>query len=364
MQKVTTHVGLDVHSERIVFATLEGASREPTIRDIPNDPKVIRRTFKRLAAEVYDLRCCYEAGPCGFEVFRQLTDMGIACEVIAPSLIPVKAGERIKTDRRDAAKLARLYRAGELTTITVPTQDQEAVRDLVRAREDVRKDLTSARHRLGKFLIRHGRVFHDGSNWTQKFWVWLRKQQFERECERLTFDHYIVEVEHLTTRREQLDREIERVARTAPYATSVSKLACLRGVSTLSAMALLAEIGDFRRFEHPRQLMAFVGLVPSEYSSGGKEKRGGITKTGNSHVRRILVEAGWSYRHRPAFGPRARLAAKDQPPKVVEFSKRAQLRLHHRYSRLVGKGKKSQVAVTAVARELCGFVWGLMTMAA
>lgn len=364
MQKVTTHVGLDVHSERIVFATLEGASREPTIRDIPNDPKVIRRTFKRLVAEAYDLRCCYEAGPCGFELFRQLTSMGIACEVIAPSLIPVKAGERIKTDRRDASKLARLYRAGELTTITVPTQDQEAVRDLVRAREDVRKDLTSARHRLGKFLIRHGRVFHDGTNWTQKFWIWLRKQQFERECERLTFEHYVVEVEHLSVRREQLDREIERIAKTAPYATSVGKLACLRGVSTLSAMALLAEIGDFRRFEHPRQLMAFVGLVPSEYSSGGKEKRGGITKTGNSHVRRILVEAGWSYRHRPAFGPRARLAAKDQPPAVVELARRAQLRLHRRYSRLVGKGKKSQVAVTAVARELCGFVWGLMTMAA
>jgi transposase len=171
-------------------------------------------------------------------------------------------------------------------------------------------------------------------------------------------------VEHLTVRRAALDREIERVAITKPYAASVGKLPCLRGISTLSAMALLAEIGDFRRFEHPRQLMAFVGLVPGEYSSGGKEKRGGITKTGNSHARRIMVEAGWSYRHRPAFGPRARQAAKDQGPKVVELAKRAQVRLHHRYSRLVGKGKKSQVAATAVARELCGFGWGLMTMAA
>ena len=181
MEKVTTHVGLDVHSERIVIATLVGLSQELVVQDIPNDPKVIRRTFKRLAAEAYELRCCYEAGPCGFELFRQLTEMGVACEVIAPSLIPVKAGDRVKTDRRDAAKLARLYRAGELTTITVPTSDQEAVRDLVRAREDVRKDLTAARHRLSKFLIRHGRIFSAGHNWTDRYWTWLGKQSFARE---------------------------------------------------------------------------------------------------------------------------------------------------------------------------------------
>jgi transposase len=364
MEKVTTHVGLDVHSERIVIATLEGQSREPVIRDIPNEAKVVRRTFKRLAAEAYELRCCYEAGPCGFEVYRQLTDMGIACEVIAPSLIPVRAGDRVKTDRRDASKLARLYRAGELTTVTVPTPDQEAVRDLVRAREDVRKDLTAARHRLGKFLIRHGRVFHGGSNWTQRFWVWLRAQEFERESERLTVEHYVHEVEHLLARRADLDREIERLAKTAPYAEPVGKLTCLRGISTLSAMALLAELHDFRRFESPRQLMAFVGLVPREYSSGGREKRGGITKTGNGHARRILVEAAWSYRHRPAMGPRARHAAEGQPPRVAAYAAKAQQRLHRRYARLIGKGKKSQVAVTAVARELCGFVWGLMTATA
>ena len=364
MQKVSTHVGLDVHSERIVIATLVGQVREPTILDIPNDPKVIRRTFKRLAAEAYELRCCYEAGPCGFELFRQLTGMGIACEVIAPSLIPVRAGDRVKTDRRDASKLARLYRAGELTTITVPTSDQEAVRDLVRAREDVRKDLTAARHRLGKFLIRHGRIFSEGHNWTDRYWVWLRKQQFDRECERLTFEHYSREVQHLQQRRADLDGEIERVARTEPYTAAVGKLACLRGISTLSAMALLAEIHDFRRFESPRQLMAFVGLVPSEYSSGGKETRGKITKTGNGHARRILVEAAWAYRHRPSFGARAKQVLSGQSAAVVEYASKAQHRLHRRYGRLVGKGKKSQLAATAVARELCGFVWGLMTMAA
>ena len=364
MQEVTTHVGLDVHSERIIIATLTGQAREPVILDIPNVPKVIRRTFKRLVSETYELRCCYEAGPCGFELFRQLSAMGIACEVIAPSLIPVKAGDRVKTDRRDASKLARLYRAGELTTITVPTSDQEAVRDLVRAREDVRKDLTAARHRLGKFLIRHGRIFSDGHNWTDRYWTWLRKQQFERECERLTFEHYAREVQHLQQRRADLDGEIERVARTEAYATAVGKLACLRGISTLSAMALLAEIHDFRRFESPRQLMAFVGLVPSEYSSGGKETRGKITKTGNSHARRILVEAAWGYRHRPSFGARVKQVLRGQPAAVVEYASKAQHRLHRRFCRLVGKGKKSQLAATAVARELCGFVWGLMTMAA
>jgi transposase len=360
MEKVTTHVGLDVHAERIVIASLVGQAKGPTIWDIPNDEKVIRRTFQRLANGSHELRCCYEAGPCGFELHRQLTAMGIGCEVVAPSLIPVRAGDRVKTDRRDATKLARLYRAGELTTITVPTAEQEAVRDLVRARDDVRKDLTAARHRLGKFLIRHGRIFHGGTNWTRRFWEWLGKQEFERECERLTFQHYVHEVEHHTERRADLDRQLETVARSETHAEGVAKLSCLRGISTLSALALLAEIGDFRRFESPRQLMAFVGLVPREYSSGGKEKRGGITKTGNKHVRRILVEAAWSYRHRPGLGPRAREALRGQPPSVAAYTKKAQVRLHRRYARLISRGKKSQLAVTAVARELCAFAWGLM----
>ena len=360
MQKVITHVGLDVHAERIVIASLVGQTREPTVWDIPNDEKVIRRTFRRLAQEAYELRCCYEAGPCGFELHRQLTAMGISCEVVAPSLIPVRAGDRVKTDRRDATKLARLLRAGELTAITVPSAEQEAVRDLVRARDDVRKDLTAARHRLGKFLIRHGRVFHGGTNWTRRFWQWLGKQEFEREYERLTFQHYVHEVEHQTERRAEIDRQLETAARSEPYASPVAKLSCLRGISTLSALALVVEIGDFRRFESPRQLMAFVGLVPREYSSGGKEKRGGITKTGNKHIRRLLVEAAWSYRHRPGLGPRTREALRGQPPSVAAYAKKAQVRLHRRFTRLVGRGKRSQLAITAVARELCGFAWGLM----
>lgn len=361
MQKVTTWAGLDVHAERIVVAVLEGQEREAEVRDIPNDPKVIRRLFVKVAAEAYELRCCYEAGPCGFELQRQLTGMGIVCEVVAPSLIPVKAGDRVKTDKRDARKLARLYRAGELTTITVPSAEQEAVRDLVRARDDVRKDLTAARHRLAKFLIRHGHLYQAGTKWTQRFWAWVSKLAFDREGERLTFEHYVAEVQHFAGRRAALEREIERIARTEPYAATVRKLSCLRGISTLSALAITAEIGDFRRFGSPRQLMAYLGLVPREYSSGGKEKRGGITKTGNGHVRRLLVEAAWSYRHRPALGERIREAMKGQPPAVADYARKAQARLHRRFTRLVGRGKPSQVAITAVARELCAFTWGIMT---
>jgi len=361
MQKVTIWAGLDVHAERIVIATLEGQGREPEIRDIPNDPKAIRRAFQRLAAGAYELKCCYEAGPCGFELHRQLTGMGIACDVVAPSLIPVRVGDRVKTDRRDAQKLARLYRAGELTTITVPSADQEAVRDLVRARDDLRKDLTAARHRLGKFLIRHGRLYSNGKKWTQRFWGWLKTLVFEREGEKLTFEHYVAEVQHLVDRRVALDRELERIAMAEPYLVPVKKLSCLRGISTLSALALLAEIGDFRRFKSPRKLMAYLGLVPRESSSGGREKRGRITKTGNGHVRRLLIEAAWSYRHRPALGERLRAVVKGQPVAVVEYAKKAQVRLHRRFTRLVSRGKPSQVAITAVARELCAFTWGLMT---
>lgn len=361
MKKDITFVGLDVHAASIALAVLPPGAEIPVEREIPNDPKVVRRTFTRLKADARQLRCCYEAGPCGFELYRLLTAMGIPCEVVAPALVPRKPGERIKTDRRDARKLVRLSRAGELTPIRVPTPEEEAVRDLVRAREDVRRDLTAARHRLGKFLLRHGRLFTHGKNWTERFWQWLRAQTFEHPAERVTFEHYVLQVLHLGERRAALEREIAAVADTEPYRPAVRRLACLRGLSTLSAMTLLAEIQDFRRFEHPRRLMGFVGLVPSEHSSGAKERRGGITKTGNTHARRILVEAAWAYRHRPAVGPRTRRLLSDQPPEVVVLVRKAQLRLHKRYARLVGRGKRPQVAVTAVARELCGFVWALMT---
>lgn len=361
MQKVITYVGMDVHAERIVIASLEGQAGVPFVRDIPNDAKALRRTFQRLTKETYQLKCCYEAGPCGFEVHRQLAKMGVECDVIAPGLIPVRAGDRVKTDRRDATKLARLFRAGELTSITVPSADQEAVRDLVRLKDNIRKDLTAARSRLQHFLLRHGRSYHSGKGWTFRYWGWLRTQEFERECERLTFEHYVHEVEHQQARRDEIDTELERVAQSEPYAARVTRLAALRGLSVLGALALIAEIGDFRRFASPRDLMSFVGVVPREHSSGGSVRRGGITKTGNSLVRRIIIEAAWHHRHRPVFGPDARRGLEGQPAAVVEYVKKAQTRLCKRFARLVSRGKKSQVAAVAVARELCGFIWGLST---
>jgi transposase len=364
MTKAITFIGMDVHAASITLAVLGQDESQPEILQIPNSRKDIRRTFERLSPKrggADALRCCYEAGSCGFEPYRQLRSMGISCEVIAPSLIPKKPGERIKTDRRDAIKLATCYRANQLTAIHVPDEDQEAVRDLVRAREDVRGDLIAARHRLSKFLLRHGRHFTEGKNWTQRHFKWVGAQSFERRAELVTFEHYLQRVLDLQMLRSQLDQEILECAQTKPYRASVDKLCCLRGISTLSAMGLLVEIHDFHRFAHPRELMGFLGLVPTEHSSGGKERRGHITKAGNSHARRVLIEAAWSYRHPPRTSVRAKAALRKQPSEVGNLALKAQHRLNRRFARLVSRGKKSQLAVTAVARELCGFVWALMT---
>jgi transposase len=354
-----THVGLDVHKDTIAIAKLLPQGDTPLVWQIPNEPRAIRKAFGKMQGEAWDLRCCYEAGPCGFEVQRQLEEMGIECVVVAPSLIPRRPGERIKTDRRDAVKLARLDRARELTAIHVPTSEGEAVRDLVRAREDVRKDITAARHRLMHFLLRHGRIYREGTNWTVQHRAWLDSQKFERPAEKLAFDHYLAAVDHQDACRKHLEKEIAVVAAKPPYAEGVEKLCCLRGIATLSAMVLLTEIQDFRRFKHPRELMAYVGLVPSEHSSGGSERRGGITKTGNSHARRILIEAAWHYRRPPAAKGRVHRSLQGQPAARVAVSRKAQARLHKRYLQLVGRGKSRQTAVVALARELCGFVWSM-----
>jgi transposase len=326
----------------------------PETSAIPNDPKVVRRVFSQLKADG-EVRCCYEAGCCGFGLQRQLEGMGIACSVVAPSLIPRKPGERIKTDRRDAVKLARLLRAGELTPIFVPEQEQEAARDLVRAREDVRRDRMAARHRLGTFLLRHGLHFTEATRWGQKHWRWIRGQQFARGEAQAAFQHYVDQVDHLDARIRRLDEQIDEVAASDVYRERVARLSCLRGISTLSAMVILTELGDLRRFESPRHLMAYTGLVPSEQSSGETRRRGGVTKTGNGFVRRILVEAAWAYRHTRCRHD----AMAGQPPEIAAIARTATHRLSRRYARLVARGKKSQVAATAVARELCAFIWAI-----
>lgn len=354
-----TWVGLDVHKDTIAVCWLRGDSQVEETREIANEERAIRTLFKRLAGEG-EVRACYEAGPCGYPVRRQLEQMGIACDVIAPAMIPRRPGDRIKTDSRDARKLARLYRAGELTPIRVPTEGEEAVRDLVRCREDLGEDVTRMRHRLSKFLLRHGRIWRVTRNWTERHWAWLRTQRFDDPAAQRTLDEYLAQLDFGVDRLRALDREIAAVAEKEPWKPMVGRLRCLRGIDTLSALTLLAEVQDFRRFRSPRELMNFVGLVPSIRASGSSEHRGPITKNGNAHVRRVLVEAAWHYRHRPMMAGRLRERSEGQSEAVRTEAMKAQHRLHHRYRRLVGRGKRPQVAVVAVARELAAFVWALL----
>lgn len=360
MKKGITHVALDDSKRVIVAAILRPGEEDSELRQIPNEPRLIRRLFERLKREGA-VRACYEAGPSGYDLYRQLTALGVPCEVIAPALTPRRPGQRIKTDRRDAVKLVRLFRAGELTPIRVPEEAEEAVRDFLRCREDLQEDLLRWRHRLLKFLARHGRVYHSGRNWTQRHWTWLRSQRFEDPLLTRTLDEYRFTVEQLLTRLAELEREIEAIAEREPHREPVGWLRCFRGIDTLSALTLLMEIGDFQRFHSPRELMAYLGLVPSEYSTGERERRGSVTKAGNSHARRVLVEAAWHYRHPPRLGRSLAERSRGQPKPVLAQAWKAQQRLHRRYCHLVGRGKRPPVAVVAIARELVGFVWAAMT---
>ena len=364
MTECSKWVGMDVHKNSIVVAVLEGDQREDEAftASITNEPKAIRRMMKRLRRDGAELRTCYEAGPCGFALHRLLNEMGISSAVIAPSLIPKKAGDRIKTDRRDARKLASLYRADLLTEIAVPDEDQEAIRDLVRSRESVVRDVRAARHQLLKFLLRRERIFRDTRNWTQAHRAWIRRQEFDHTAAQKAFEHYRTHLDYLEQRQAELDAEIVFIAQDEPYRDAVGRLICLRGIKELTAMILISEIYDFRRFATAPAFSAYIGLVPSEHSSGGPggEKRGPITKTGNTHVRRALIEAAWHYRHKPSLQGALKRRVEGQDPGIVQHSWTAQKRLHRTYWRMVSKGKQTPVAATAVARELAGFVWALM----
>jgi transposase len=358
--KDTTYVAIDDSKRKLVVGILRPGDREPELREIPNDPKLLRRLFERLTREG-PVAACYEAGVSGYDLYRQLTGLGVDCQVIAPALTPRRPGQRIKTDKRDARKLVRLFRAGELTAIHIPSEAEEGVRDFLRCREDVRRDVGRWRHRVVKFLDRHGRRYLAGRNWTGRHWTWLRSQHFEVAALQRTLEVSLFTLEQALARLAELDREIEALAQAAPYREPVGWLRCFRGVDTLGAMILLAEIGDFRRFQRPRELMAYLGLVPSEYSSGDRERRGALTKAGNTHARRVLVEAAWHYRHRPGLGRALTRRSQGQPATCLSHAWRAQHRLHRRYRHLVGHGKRPPVAVAAVARELVGFIWAAMT---
>ena len=299
MSKNIVFVGLDVHMDSIAIATARQGNAPATFGDtLPHDvPKLLAR-LKRIAPPER-LRVCYEAGPTGYELARRLTAEGISCVVIAPSLIPVQHGRRVKTDRRDAVRLASLFRSGELTEVTIPEPHVEAMRDLERARDDAKHDERTARQRLDKFLLRHSRFYSEGKKWTQKHLVWVRGQVFGAAAQTRTLATYLTALDQATARVEAVTDDLTELVQTWALGPLTTALQALRGVQLVTAVTLTAEIGDFARFCRPAQLMSYVGLVPSEHSSGGSRRQGGITKTGNKHVRRIVIEAAWNYRFRP-----------------------------------------------------------------
>lgn len=358
-----TYVGLDAHKASITVAVIAaGAEQVGEQWQVANELRALRRLAKRLKQIGGNAVCAvYEAGPCGYALQRRLEALGIACSVVAPSLIPVKPGERIKTDRRDARKLATLYRAGLLTKVHAPTPEEESLRDLCRAREDAGKDLTRARHRLSKMLLRHGLSFTKTRNWTKAHRAWLKTLRFEYPWAQEVFENYLLAIEQAEERLKVLDAHVQKAADSEAYAEQVGWLRCLRGVDTLTALTILAELHDFRRFRHPSDLMGYLGLTPSENTSADKVRRGSITKAGNSHVRRLLVEAAWNYRHRPSVSVAMRARRKGQPPAVLAIADRAQVRLHRRYFLLKEGYKKPHPVVTvAIARELAGFIWAVL----
>lgn len=353
-----TVVGLDVHKESIVAAVLPPDSdRVALTTKFENTPAAVKTFVERLRSRGA-LTFIYEAGPCGYQVHRDLTAQGQECVVIAPGLIPTRPGDKVKTDRRDAEKLAQLHRAGQLTAVNVPTRADEADRDLVRAREDVMSERLRARHRLGKYLLRHGLVWRVTKSWGVKHREWLKALRFELASETRTFDAYLRGLEEVEARLNGLDLEVLALAKNSTWNKLVANLRCLKGVDTLSAITLAVEIRDFRRFASAREFMGYTGLVSREYSSGESVKRSRITKVGNAHVRRVLVESAWSYRQPSDRTGKTLLERREGgSSEAVATARRAQERLSQKFRKMVGRGKPQQKAVTAAARELAGFVW-------
>jgi transposase len=360
-------VGLDVHAETIAVAVAETGGEVRSLGVIANRPEAVRKLVRKLSEKpgrIEDLRTCYEAGPTGYVLYWQLVGLGVNCQVIAPSLVPTKAGDRVKTDRRDAEKLARCHRAGELTAVWVPDAAHEALRDLMRAREAAKKDQLKARHRLGKFLLRHGRRPEGIKAWTKAYLEHIKsKVRFAEAAQEATLADYLEEVDHVAERIVKLEKAIdEAVRKAAPEMRLVIEaLQALRGAAQTTAATIVAELGSVSRFPSASDLMGYSGLVPSEHSSGNKVQRGGVTKTGNGHLRRVVVEAAWAYQHRPHVT--GYLLRRQKNLEISEEAKRiawkAQQRLHKRYQALAGRGKNKNQVVAELGRELLGFIWAI-----
>lgn len=357
------YLGMDVHKESITIAVLPEGAKAPTrLERLPNDPPKLKRWLDR-AARDGELRACYEASGAGYVLHRAFEAWGVACEVIAPSLIPKRPGVQRKHDKRDATDLARLYRAGELVPVRIPTEAEERVRDVVRCRETFQREILKSRHYILKFLARRGFVFREGTNWCTPHLKWLQHLTTDGSplvpADRTVFREYHALLLYKLQRREELDRQIEVLAQLPTLAPAVARLQCFRGISLHSAMVLATEIVDWRRFERPSQLACYLGLVSREDSSGDRSRLGSITKAGNSHCRHVLVQAAWSYRHRPATSVDLKRRQAGQPPGVITHAWKAQQRLHQRFNHLSYR-KRPQIAVVAVAREMVGFLWAVM----
>ena len=361
-----TWVGMDAHKNSIKVAVLSPDQAEPVEWTEDTTSEAIRRLARRLQRlSPGSVRACHEAGPTGYALQRQLRTYGVDCIVIAPSLTPVKPGSRIKTDQRDARKLAELFRAGLLTEVHPPSENDEALRDLCRCRDDVRVDLLRARHRLSKFLLRRHVIYRQTKHhWGSRHLQWLEQLRFDDAMSQATFDSYFLAVQQLEERQRQLDLRLAEYAGVEPYRERVAALRCFKGIDTVTAVCLVAELHGFERFHSPRQLAAYVGLVPSENSSGERERRGPITKSGNRHVRRLLVEAAWHHRHRPALSAPLRARREGQPARVLAIADRAQERLCSRFRRMSEAGKVHPKTIVAMARELCGYLWAVLHPAA
>ena len=358
------YIGLDVHKETIAVAVARAGRAAPASRgEIANRPKAVAKLVERLNRQ-FDgevLLFCYEAGPCGYGVYRQLLALGHDCQVVAPSLIPKKPGERIKTDRRDAGKLAGSLRSGDLTAVWVPDEEQEAMRDLTRARDDLKAQERKARQQLNAYVLRHGHAWPSNkTRWTQTHYHWLESLRFAHDWQQVVLQEYIDAVKAASRRVADITTQMERVLPQWSLAPVVDSLVALRGIDKLAAMVLLAELGDISRFDSPRQLMAYLGLVPSEHSSGGRRRQGAITKTGNSHARRMLVESAWSYRFPARQTMHLKRKAKPASEEAKAIAWRAQKRLCGRYRTLVQAGKNTKQANVAIARELAGFIWDIV----
>jgi transposase len=360
VKNVITYVGIDAHKKDLFVAMLVGNQATPVTWTIPNEPRAVRRLVKKLERDAPGpVRIFYEAGPCGYALQRQVTTSRVSCDVVAPALIPRKPGDRVKTNRRDARKLAELGRAGLLTAVQPPTPEDEAVRDLARARDDAREDRQRCRHRLGKLLLRRG-LHYAGRNWTRAHRQWVDSLEWAHAAERTVVDDYLLAIDHTEARLLELDARLAEIAERDPYREPVGWLRCFRGIDTLTAMLILAELHDFRRFASAPALMAYLGLVPGEDSSGEKHRRGRITRTGNALVRRLLVETAWHYQHRPSVGVALTRRRKGQPGRVIAIADKAQQRLCRRFRKLVAEHKPAPKIAVAIARELAGFVWAAL----